>query len=300
MRPTEPVDPPRQSGDGSLDSSARVVGENFYELRRFLQTCETDPRNALLGLDQARKRDREEVFAESHRLMHNFLAAAYSLKEHSIAVRGRVAPQLKETYESETARRFTQDGVAGFCQGLRNYSTHRRPIPLTISGQGMPPSTRTTLVIKRRNLEDYWSSWSSATKAWLRSSEEDIVLAALAAEYIAKVMAFQTWFRDEVRRVRESDLLHFRNKKEEYFLLFIETRLDARLADPDGSGPMGDRGLFLHIFDLSEFGALDKLPPGSQERAEAAHAMLARHFQIPDRVAGKLRQAYLDRRFFPS
>jgi hypothetical protein len=155
-------------------------------------------------------------------------------------------------------------------------------------------------VIKRRNLDDYWSNWSSATKAWLRASEESIVLADLAAEYVAKVMAFQTWLRDEVRRVRKSDLVHFRKKEEEYFLLFIETRLDAWLADPDGSGPMGDRGLFLHILDLSEFDALDKLAPGSKERAESAHGMLARHFQIPDRVADKLRQAYLDRRFFPS
>ena len=37
----------------ALDSSARVFGENFYELRRFLEACEGDPRNGdrLGGID---------------------------------------------------------------------------------------------------------------------------------------------------------------------------------------------------------------------------------------------------------
>jgi hypothetical protein len=100
-----------------------------------------------------------------------------------------------------------------------------------------------------------------------------------------------------MRRKRHSELAAFYQKQEEYFLPCVESQIDAWLADPH-PGPLGDRGLFLHIFDLSDFETLDSLPPGSSERTEAALAILRCHFQVLGALARKFACAYSDRRFF--
>jgi hypothetical protein len=281
----------------SLEASVRVFAENYRELQKFLVDVQTNPGHAFLGLDQARKRQKEDVFAETHRLVHNFLAASFSLVDHTRCTRDRITPGLVGLYEVETDRRFSSDGVAKFWQGLRNYQTHYEPPPLTLVGRGMPPDSTHTLVMRRKDLLE-WDNWPSAAKAWLRRSDDDIDALTSATEYFEKVRDFQLWFGGEMRRERREDLAAFYTRQEEYFLLFIESRLDAWLADPHAE-PLGDRGLFLHVFDLGDFEVLDTMPPGSSERTEAALAILRRHFRVPGALACKFARAYADRRFFP-
>jgi hypothetical protein len=279
-----------------LDSSVRVFVDNYPELNAFVVNVQTDPGNAFLGLDQARKRQAEDVFAETHRLVHNFLASSFSLVDHTRCTRDRITPGLVDVYKAEAARRFSSDGIAQFWQGLRNYQTHYRPPQLSIVGRGLPPNSTLSLVMKRKDLRG-WKNWPPVARTWLRETDDDIVLIDIATDYFHKVRDFQLWFGDQMRRERHSDLAAFYQRQDEYFLFYIESRLDTWLADP-GSGPLGDRGLFLHIFDLSDFETLDSLPPGSSERTEATLAILRSHFQVPSALARKFARAYSDRRFF--
>ncbi len=281
----------------SLDSSARVFMDNYRELRKFLTAVRTNPDNALLGLDQARKRQKEEVFAETHRLIHNFLASSFSLVDHTRSTRDRITPALKTMYSDESDRRFNSDGVAKFWQDLRNYQTHYRPVPLTLIGKGYLEGEPVHLLVMKREGLLAWKKWQSVAKEWLRSGDEDIEVLSIAADYFDKVKDFQLWFGERMRDARRADLKAFRDREEEYFLLFIETRLDEWLADP-AAGPMKDRGLFLHIFDLADFEALEAMPPASLERTDAALAILRQHFRVPGALAYKFSRAYSDPRFF--
>jgi hypothetical protein len=281
----------------SLEASARVFAENYRELHKFLVGVQTNPDNAFLGLDQARKRQKEDVFAETHRLVHNFLAASFSLVDHTRCTRDRITPRLVGLYKTEAKLRFSSDGVSQFWQGLRNYQTHYQPPPLTIVGRGLPPDSTLTLVMRRKDLFA-WKKWPSVAKAWLRQSDDNVDVLATATDYFEKVRDFQLWFGEKMRRERREDLAAFYTREEEYFLLSIESALDVWLADPD-SEPLGDRGLFLHIFDLGDFEVLDAMSPGSSERTEAALAILRRHFRVPGTLACKFARAYSDRRFFP-
>lgn len=281
----------------SLDSSARVFTDNYRELRQFLMAVRKNPDYAFLGLDQARKQQKEEVFAETLRLIHNFLASSFSLVDHTRCTRDRIAPALKTLYEEESVQRFASDGVAKFWQELRNYQTHYRPVPLTLVGQGYLEQNPThSLVMKRKDLLE-WKGWKSVARTWLRDTSDDIEILSIATDYFEKVKDFQLWFGEQMRQERRADLKAFYEREEEYFLLFIETRLDVWLADPD-AGPLGDRGLFLHIFDLADFETLEAMPPASTERTDAALAILRRHFRVPGALAYKFARAYSDRRFF--
>jgi len=283
-----------------LDSSAQVFVDNYHELRKYLQYVQTNPGYIFLGLDQARKQQMEDVFAETRRLVHNFLAASFTLVDHSRCTRDRITPALSDAYQVESGRRFTSDGVAQFWQGLRNFQTHYRPIPLHIVGRAFPPyppdPPSRALMMRRAELLE-WDNWTSAAKAWLRENDDDIDVLDTSTNYFEKVKDFQLWFLEQMRQTRELDLAAFLKREEEYHLLYVETRLDAWLTNPD-AGPLDDRALFLHIFDLEDFKALEAMRPASPQRTETALAILRRHFHVPAPLADKFVRAYSDRRFF--
>ena len=233
----------------ALDSSVRIFLENFRRFGRHLIDYQGDPSNAMIVIDMARRSDLERLFEETYRLLHNFLAAAFTLKEHTRTVRRRVVPGFREGYEREASRRFAADGAFLMCQGLRNYSTHWQPITLHYTAQGLPP-TSTTVVMRRQDLLS-WKNWPGPAKAWLRQGNDDIELLAISTEYYRKVLSFHSWFSDAVERTRQADIAEYREKEREYFTLWIETRLDKWLADPAMGEPPGDRGLFLRVFDIS-------------------------------------------------
>lgn len=279
----------------SLGSSTGVFSDNYRELRGFVTRCEADPRNALIWVT-ARQRDRDIIWAETGRLVHNFLASAFSLVDHTRAANRRVIGGGLPDYAAEIERQFTSDGLVQFVQGLRNFSAHWRPLPL---GMVSRISQQTLVVGLRKGELLSWKGWNTTAKPWLQQAEENIPILRVSGEYFDKVKDFHIWFEAAVRRFFQSDISRFRDREAEYFLTKIESGLDGWLSGPESTRPAGDRGLFLGLFDLADFQALEALPKGSPSRADAALMMLGRHFAVPTRISTKLRRAYSDPRFFP-
>ncbi len=132
---------------------------------------------------------------ESSRLLHNFLAAAMTLKDHANRVADRVfTEEFFQAYDRQVKDAFSQDPLCRFLQELRNYSLHRQ-LPMagakTTWAQNQPPTTMITLS-KKQLLE--WDNWSGPSKIFLGSMDEQVPVRSCVEQYFKLSEDFHRWF----------------------------------------------------------------------------------------------------------
>jgi hypothetical protein len=98
------------------------------EFRALLEGA-TTPQAATVLWSLQNRPQLEQFQREVTRLLHNFVAAAFSLVDHARRFFGKHYKDAKSfpDYEDEVKRRFTEDPLCQFVQGLRNYFIHRKP-----------------------------------------------------------------------------------------------------------------------------------------------------------------------------
>jgi hypothetical protein len=194
----------------ALDRSVRVFTGNANELSQFLGKYQ-EPANAvqLWALDN---RDGFERFLdEVDRLLHNFLSAAATIRDHDRRVRRRLLPDdladdLGAQYQQRVDRDFACSPVAQFVQQLRHFALHRR-LPIA-RGQlsGVPGVSFETRIILHPSDLLKWGKWSLAAKRYIESAGDDIPIEEAVTEYEAAVVAFHEWFREALRARHLEDL----------------------------------------------------------------------------------------------
>ena len=117
----------------ALDRSRRLFDRNVEELQRFLGEHSEPPR--VLELWSMDNREEFDLFLEEvGRLLHNFVAAALTLRDHSLRLKHKLLPaaeadQLAEEYKARSIETFDKP-LPRFVLELRQYSQHRR-LPIT-------------------------------------------------------------------------------------------------------------------------------------------------------------------------
>jgi hypothetical protein len=163
-------------------------------------------------------RENFDLFLEEViRLLHNFVAAARSLRDHSLRVKRKLLPRsntdrLAEEYEARSVSTFDEP-LPRFVQDLRHYVLHvRLPIPSGhASGRRVGDPDRapaefefeSRIVLHPSDLLE-WQEWKSASRAFIDSAGDHISIEEVVSEYAALVKVFQSWFRGALsRRHRE-------------------------------------------------------------------------------------------------
>jgi hypothetical protein len=183
-----------------LARSYRLFLGNDRELQSFLTAHEQPP--AVLELWAPRNRVAFEGFLdEVDRLLHNYLASALSLREHTRRVRRKYAQAagLEEAYDEHVRQSFLDDPACSFVQGLRNYCLHFR-LPIArgqLSGEvtaGEWSMWDSVNLLKSDLLA--WENWGPPAKAYLHSAPDKIDLKDVVRQYTAAVTTFHTWFTE--------------------------------------------------------------------------------------------------------
>jgi hypothetical protein len=282
-----------------LRTSVYVFSRNHAELMRFLDFCEHDPTNQdLWHMTTIEKQ--KSVARESVRLLHNFVASVASLVDHTRAMYQLLHKDGSfPEYQREVSKRFVRDPLIQFVQNLRNYLLHVQSPFITYS---TTLDFKTGQAIIRLGLDvgglKAWDGWNSAAKQYLDGAEKLVHIPTVVSQYEKRVRDFYVWFGEREDEIHAAALDRFFAKESEYFLLEIENALDGYFAFPESGQRVGDRGLFLGLFDLSEFEALQRLPAPSSERTETALRLLRGHLTIPRYIEDKIRRAYSEPRFF--
>lgn len=171
-----------------------VFWANDQQLRKNLASFKEPGKAILIWHDS----DQLEMF-QLHivRLLHNYLASAKTLVEHT---RILVEELYKDTgfwaeYEAKKKECFIDSPLAQFVQNLRNYTLHRAlPFTSTTMKLATGPDFDSFINLNLSHLR-LWDGWSSKAKEFLNTSEEAIRLDEVTNGYTANVEEFYNWFK---------------------------------------------------------------------------------------------------------
>jgi hypothetical protein len=170
---------------------------NAREFAAFLGRFDTDA-TARVELWALKNRKGFDAFLdEVDRLLHNYLAAASTLRNHTRRLWQQhppADPALIAEYEERMKDAFAESPLVQFVQGLRNYATHSQ-LPVARGRLTWTPDAgdhSTVELSKSKLLES--DRWNTAAKEFLDSAAEQIDLRILVSAYTAVVEEFNEWF----------------------------------------------------------------------------------------------------------
>ena len=257
--------------------SIHVFIRNYNQFERALR-MHGDPGN-IRELWAVRHHYRLSEFQlELLRLLHNFVASAQSLIDHTRVLYSAIckARGLFPEYQSEVRKRFGNDGVSSFVVGLRQYCQHYRPPPLLSRLSFESPTMKTSVLLSRAELLKF-SGWRSAAKSFLVSCTDDIDVLAVVAEYFERVRTFHEWFEQRLREVLRPDFEKVRDWKKSFEVEFprdIPRGLRSHLRSLRKTTLWSLEEGFVGILTDDEWRALDEVPADPNLRAAALIRML--------------------------
>jgi hypothetical protein len=198
----------------------RLHEANFKELKGLVSTqTGSDDEKALqiLGLwDTTNREQLEAVLEEASRLLHNFLASAKTLVEHTYHhVRDLYSgePFMSE-YQQEVDKRLAKSSVNRFVQGLRNYNLHYR-FPIVhahLSWQRGNP-LRSQILLDTQTLGK-WDKWDKHAKLYIEKHREGIPVDELALKHMVLIANFYHWLRAREEQLHKVPLQRLRKRIE--------------------------------------------------------------------------------------
>lgn len=186
--------------------SLEIFQRNAQDFRTLLDHATTPPTSVQLWSVPNRPL-LEQFQREVARQLHNFVAAAFSLVDHARRFVGRQykGTQTFPDYEPEVKRRFAEEPLCQFVQGLRNYSIHRKPPPIgsrMTLAQGQAPHHK--VYVPKAALLDF--DWNATARRFLNGADDEIDVQAILNSYSAHVTAFYEWMFKRLQEIHADDV----------------------------------------------------------------------------------------------
>jgi hypothetical protein len=156
---------------------------------------------------------------EVDRLLHNVVAAAMSLREHSYRVRDKWLRQAqqdtRDEYDDRVRQVFAESRTAQLVEGLRIIVQHRKLPRLLGHTEWVRGGALTSKIHIDRNDLLEWEKWSPEIRAFLEEGEEEVVLDEIVRDYRAAVIAFHTWFGSALQERNAEALEDLERRRQE-------------------------------------------------------------------------------------
>lgn len=190
-----------------LERTLAILLGNSADLRAALEFF-ADPRRSLPLWSVDRRAEFRQFLGDVDRLLHNFLASAKTLVDHSrrIMTEAYEGSPVMERYIDEAQRLFA-DGPPVFVQDLRNYFLH---YDLARSMGRMHQSAdefRAEVLLDRDRLLA-WGGWKATAKSWLESQPPQLDLRAQLDDYEARVRELYDWVGVTLREEHAAEVAH--------------------------------------------------------------------------------------------
>jgi len=191
--------------------------KNYDELNQILTRFSTDWNYALEIMSTDNRDKFIEFGMEVTRLLHNYVASAKALVDHT---RKFVQDEYEDTdfkteYDEKIENEFANSQIAAFIQNLRNFCLHRT---LPITGASMnfdhEKGMSNTVELLKADLMQ-WNNWRRLGNEFLDSKDDRFSLLEVVDEYFRKVEEFQGWFEIKQREVHKKELEELEKLQEE-------------------------------------------------------------------------------------
>jgi len=205
----------------ALQFSFQVFEGNFAEVVKLLEPLE-DPRECLLMYAAPDKRENlDNLILDTKRLLHNFLASAKSLVDHTRVIVNRLYPEDHEfriEYQKKLSQDLSGNDLQKFVKNLRNYAQHYTlpVLALKISFSSDSNEFNSTLQINVAILKK-WDKWGGS-RAYLEPLENGLPVIALASEYYILIQDFYAWLSDRQSDIHQVDFDNLEKMQEKLII----------------------------------------------------------------------------------
>ena len=185
-------------------------------------------RELLLRIDQVENREvagrlwdlnnREKfnlVQKDTMRLMHNFLAAAFTLIDHTTVITGKLyADQaFYDEYRSKVGDAFGKSDLASFIKRLRNWMTHRGLVPIAFQLTFPDSASKCSVILDLAQLR-LWDGWTAQAKNYISGLSSNPPLRAILESYMKLVEEFYTWLHGRMEEIHAPAFLEVQKLQE--------------------------------------------------------------------------------------
>ena len=197
----------------ALQSSFQVFNMNFCELMKWLEPLK-DSRESLCIYNHNEMENIDSLIAETKRLLHNFLASAKSLVDHTRVIVNRLYAdhEFRNEYQSKLDQDLAKNPVQKFVQNLRNYTQH---YTLPILALQITFSEDLNFNIKMDvEILKQWDGWGTS-RAYLEAIGNNFCIVTLANEYFVLIQGFYSWLIQRQQELHQADFENLRQMEEE-------------------------------------------------------------------------------------
>jgi hypothetical protein len=197
----------------ALRASFRVFYINFHELIQWLEHLK-DPRESLIRYAPDKRHNLDALIDETSRLLHNLLASAQSLVDHTRVIKNRLYSDrdFGNEYEIKLNQELKYHPVRMFVQKLRNYTLHYT-LPILALQITCSEDLNFSMRIDVETLKK-WDDWGSS-KTYLDTLGDSCCIVALVNEYFALIQNFYDWLTKRQQELHQTDFENLHKMHEE-------------------------------------------------------------------------------------
>lgn len=189
-----------------LHATFFIFSENRKQLLTAIRAFEYPPNITTIWRMENRLALRR-LHEEIARLLHNYLASAATLIDHTRIFAHDLYQDkpFYEEYKTKIDDTFKTSELAGFIKGLRNWMLHKglAPTVAKLSGGGMTTSPLSTIVLSYEKLKT-WDRWDTRAKAYIANLNSDPKLHTLVSSYGSLVESFYEWLENRIQEIHAS------------------------------------------------------------------------------------------------
>jgi len=145
----------------------------------------------------------EILFLEVSFRLHDFVASAKSLTDHSRIIYESIHERDKQTYQLMVDRMLINNPVVQFIHKLREMCQHYK-LPF-VGAEWTLRNGQLTLFLSKKNLLDF-NKWNSKAKELLNSYEDKIDLAKVISDYYHAIEAFHNWVQKNFKEINHVEI----------------------------------------------------------------------------------------------
>lgn len=220
--------------------SLNIFVMNSQELSEITSRV-NDPDEGLRLMSVANREAGEQMHREVARRLHNFVASALMLVDHtrSFIRRHYDGTLISNRYQERVSSEFARDPLAQFVQNLRNYMLHSGlpPSEMYLNLEAIPGApggaTFTAGIRIRAPQLAVWDNWSSPARSFIERAGEFIDIRSFSEAYTEKVVSLHRWLHAELDQ-------HHREDLDELLALHVAVNRDLHVEAPAQSGESQD------------------------------------------------------------
>lgn len=271
--------------------SLYIFNRNYSDLEKILDFLTNNKKSEYL-LDIRNKDQLDRLLEEIIRLLHNFVATAMSLVDHTrnIYVKLYSGTEKFPDYQDRINNEFANEPLVQFVHCLRQYCQHYRAPNISIQISFKNGIMKKTVNLLKEDLKMF-GSWNANAKKYLDLIEERVDIFELINTYRKKVLDFHVWFNTRQKEIHKTEFDLLRKREEELLTAQLDNFLGMALSGKEKSRD-GEVDIFYGIFNSREYKELSDIPMSSPKRCARAIEMLQGHLPISDDIRKRINDWY--------